>query len=92
MWPRKDSEIFYRSGNALMAVPVQISPGFSAGTPRTLFQVDYFDSGHDFDVTADGQHFFFIKSLTEASAPAELHVVLDWARDLASLMHPSQPQ
>jgi len=92
VWPRKDSEIFYRSGNALMAVPVQISPGFSAGTPRTLFQADYFDSGHDFDVTADGQHFFFIKSLTEASAPAELHVVLDWARDLASLMHPSQPQ
>jgi serine/threonine protein kinase/Tol biopolymer transport system component len=92
VWPRNDPEIFYRNGNKLMAVPVRTSPTFSAGTPQTLFQADYFNSGHDFDVTPDGKHFFFIKSLTEASAPTELRVVLDWTRDLAGRMRPRQTQ
>ena len=86
MWPRNDPEIFYRNGNKLMAVPVKTSPSFSAGTPQTLFQADYFNSGHDFDATPDGKHFFFIKSLTEASAPTELRVVLGWAQDLSRQM------
>jgi len=90
VWPRDDLEIFYRNGNKLMAVPVRTSPTFSAGTPQTLFQADYFNSGHDFDATPDGKHFFFIKSLTEASAPTELRVVLNWARDLAGRMRPRQ--
>ncbi len=92
VWPRNDPEIFYRNGNKLMAVPVKTSPSFSAGTPQTLFQADYFNSGHDFDATPDGKHFFFIKSLTEASAPTELRVVLDWAQDLAARMRPRQTQ
>jgi Tol biopolymer transport system component len=92
VWPRNDPEIFYRNGNKLMAVPVKTSPSFSAGTPQTLFQADYFSSGHDFDATPDGKHFFFIKSLTEASAPTELRVVLNWAQDLAGRMRPRQTQ
>jgi Tol biopolymer transport system component len=92
VWPRNDPEIFYRNGNKLMAVPVKTSPSFSAGTPQTSFQADYFSSGHDFDATPDGKHFFFIKSLTEASAPTELRVVLDWAQDLAGRMRPRQTQ
>ena len=92
VWPRNDPEIFYRNGSKLMAVPVRTSPSFSAGSPQTLFQADYFNSGHDFDATPDGKHFFFIKSLTEASAPTELRVVLDWAQDLAGRMRPRQTQ
>ena len=92
VWPRNDPEIFYRSGSQLMAVPIQTGSGFSAGNPRTLFPADYYSSGHDFDATSDGQHFFFIKSLSEASAPTELRVVLNWTRDLAERMLQSQPQ
>lgn len=92
VWPRNDSEIFYRNGNQLMAVPVRTSPSFSAGSPQTLFQADYFSSGHDFDATPDGKRFFFIKSLTEASAATELRVVLHWAQELAERMRPRQTQ
>ncbi len=84
VWPRKDPEIFYRNAGKLMAVPVQTSPTFSAGTPHELFPDNYFSSGHDYDATRDGKHFFFIKSLTEASAPTELRVVLNWTKDLAA--------
>jgi serine/threonine protein kinase/Tol biopolymer transport system component len=92
VWSRNDPEIFYRNGNKLMAVPVRTSPSFSAGTPQALFQADYFNSGHDFDATPDGKRFFFIKSLTEASAPTELRVVLHWAHELAERMRPRQTQ
>lgn len=92
MWPQKDPEIFYRSGGELMAVPVQSSPSFTAGNPRALFQANYFSSGHDFDATSDGRHFFFIKSLSEASAPTELRVVLNWVQELRRRMLASQTQ
>lgn len=91
VWPRKDAEIFYRSGNELMAVPVQTGPGFSAGTPHALFHADYFNSGHDYDATADGRHFFFVKSLSEASAPTELRVVLNWTQGLVNRLRPGPP-
>ncbi len=89
VWPKDDHEIFYRNAGKLMAVPVQTSPTFSAGTPHMLFQDNYFSSGHDFDATPDGKHFFFIKSLTEASAPTELHVILNWTKGLAARIRPA---
>ena len=90
VWPKDDHEIFYRNAGKLMAVPVQTSPTFSAGTPHELFPDNYFSSGHDYDATPDGKHFFFIKSLTEASAPTELRVVLNWAKSLATRIRPAQ--
>jgi eukaryotic-like serine/threonine-protein kinase len=82
VWPLKDAEIFYAQGNKLVAVPVQTGSTFSAGSPHELFAGDYFASGHYFDATPDGQHFFFIKSLTGASGLAELRVVLNWTSGL----------
>ncbi len=41
-WARSGRELFYRSGTALLAVPVQTGTGFVAGTPKTLFEGQYF--------------------------------------------------
>jgi len=87
VWPRKDPEIFYQQGNKLMAVPVQFGPKFSFGSPQELFTGDYYASGHYFDATPDGQHFFFIQSVPQTSAQTELRVVLNWAAGLARQMH-----
>ncbi len=44
LWSRDGRELFYHSGNAVMAVPVKTEPTFSRETPRTLFQGMYFFS------------------------------------------------
>lgn len=78
VWPRKDSEIFYIAGKKLMAVPVQTSPTFSAGTPKVLFESEFYDSGHYYDASPDGKQFFFIKSVGQATSVSQINVVLNW--------------
>ena len=85
VWPRQDNEIFYMNGNKLMAVPVQTSPTFSAGTPHMLFERNFFASGHYYDASPDGQRFYFIKSPDEAGAQTHLNVILNWSNDVAKL-------
>lgn len=36
-WSRDGTELFYFSGQTLMAVPVSLRPTFSAGAPVALF-------------------------------------------------------
>ena len=44
VWNRNGRELFYRSGNKMMAVQVTTQPGFSAGKPTMLFEKEY--AGH----------------------------------------------
>ena len=69
----------------MMAVSVATAPTFSADTPRVLFEGHFerpLASTLNFDVTADGQRFLMFKA-TQAAAPAQITVVLDWATELA---------
>ena len=38
VWSRNGRELFYRSGDAMMAVDIVTSPMFAAGKPRRLFE------------------------------------------------------
>jgi Tol biopolymer transport system component len=38
VWNPVGRELFYRSGNRMMAVPVTLQPGFSAGKPVAMFE------------------------------------------------------
>ena len=42
VWSRNGRELFYRSGNRMMAVETTMQPSFSAGKPRMLFEGPYF--------------------------------------------------
>ena len=55
-----------------MAVPIRTSPTFSAGSPKMLFQGDYFDTGgRHYDVDREGRRFLVFKNPAAASnAPA----------------------
>ena len=81
LWAR-NGELFYRSGNKMMAVEVKTQPAFSAGSPRLLFdgQYSWFVHRHNYDVTPDGQRFLMLKSADPAAT--QINVVLNWFEDL----------
>ena len=84
MWNPNGRELFYRSGNKMMAEEIATQPGFIAGTPRTLFEGAY-DSTYgpvtNYDVSPDGQRFLMVKP-AEQSAPTQINIVLNWFEEL----------
>jgi serine/threonine-protein kinase len=86
VWRHDGRELFYRSGDKVMAVPIQTKPTFRAGRPQVLFRGDY-DPGYD--VAPDGQRFLMIKTPPE-SAPRQINVVLNWFEELRRLAPPTR--
>jgi Tol biopolymer transport system component len=86
VWNRNGRELFYRSGNKMMAVEITTQPGFAAGKPRVLFEGQYEPTTATFpsyDVSRDGQRFLMLKpSEQEAAAPTQINVVLNWFEEL----------
>ncbi|MDA2926854.1 hypothetical protein MYX78_06410 [Acidobacteria bacterium AH-259-G07] len=88
VWAPDGSELFYRSGEAMMAVRVKPEPTFTVGSPRLLFTGSYLSSGpaqraQQYDVSPDGQRFLMLK---EGSAPTQLIVVQNWFEELKRLV------
>jgi hypothetical protein len=78
VWSRDGRELFYTSGNRLMAVAVEAGSAFKAQAPRVLFESDTYDwSGQApaYDVASDGR---FVMLGRGASTPAPVTVVLNW--------------
>jgi eukaryotic-like serine/threonine-protein kinase len=85
MWNRNGRELFYRSGNAMMAVEITRQPGFVAGNPQRLFEGPYVSTlrgAQEYDVTPDGQRFLMLKPVDDAAATTQINVVLNWAEEL----------
>jgi len=86
VWNPNGRELFYRSGNKMMAVDVTTQPGFAAGTPRMLFEGQYDPAPFplaNYDVSRDGQSFLMLKPSEQAqSAPTQINVVLNWFEEL----------
>jgi Tol biopolymer transport system component len=82
LWNRNGRELFFRDGNKMMAAPIDTQQGFSAGTPKMLFQGQYVmlaNSTPNYDVTADGQKFLMLKSTVQ---PTQINVVVNWFKEL----------
>ena len=86
VWSRNGRELFYLAGRALMAVPVQTTTKFTAGTPARLFEGSYFVAlgGRSYDVSLDGQRFVIIKELPNEDQPRaeNMVIVLNWREEL----------
>ena len=81
-WNRNGRELFYRSGDRMMAVPVSTQSTFSAGRPQMLFERRYPSTqlpqtAPAYDVSADGQRFLFAKE-AERGPGAPINVILNW--------------
>jgi serine/threonine-protein kinase len=89
LWSRDGRELFYLGPNsALMSVPVNAGPAWSAGTAIRLFQGPYFAGAPDqtartYDVTPDGKRFLMIRSAAAGEQASEsLVVVQNWSEEL----------
>ena len=77
VWNANGRELFYRNGEKMMVVPIEMKPSFKAGSPRVLFQGRYWSAGHDYDISPAGDRFYLIQ---EGPAPSEIRVIQNWLR------------
>jgi serine/threonine protein kinase len=96
LWSPDGRELFYRSGDATMAVEVETEPTFKRGNPKTLFQGTYFFRNitqtitvTPWDISPDGKKFLMIKpAASSAAAPTatgpqpKIIVVTNWFEEL----------
>ena len=80
-WSRDGKELFYFSGQTLMAVPVSVRPTFSHGAPVALFdapvQAGYTNDSHRWQVAPDGKRFLLLTNAGKDQAPP-LDVIVNW--------------
>ena len=89
-WSSDGKELFYLDATtAMMTVPIQAAPTFSAGTPTRLFDGPWYvvSTTRPYDVSRDGQRFLMIRNADGAnSGPATIEVVVNWLDELKRLV------
>ncbi len=92
VWRRSGGELFYRSGNRMMAVSIVTSPALRASAPRVLWEGQYSRglgsscgmpgvASSNYDVTPDGQRFLMVRDDDDVSS-TRIVVVLNWVEEL----------
>jgi Tol biopolymer transport system component len=84
VWSRNGRELFYREGTRIMAVSVTPGETFTAGTPRPLFEVPYYEGDPgmpNYDVTPDGQRFLMVFPAS-TEGPDRLNVIQGWKAEI----------
>ena len=80
-WSRDGKELFYFSGQTLMAVPISLRPTFSNRAPAALFdapvQIGYTNDSHRWQVTPDGKRFLLLTNAGKDQAPP-LDIIVNW--------------
>jgi hypothetical protein len=88
--------LFYRSGDASMAVSVKTEPTFSLETPKMLFRGTFVSVSsslgtfepNPWDISSDGKRFLMIKPPASTSAapaaagPRRINIVVNWFEEL----------
>jgi serine/threonine protein kinase len=94
LWSPDSRKIYYRNGDAVMAVDVETAPAFKLDKPKVLFQRSYYymrlgDAVQPvWDIRPDGKRFMMIKPVqpmekgAAPQAPLKLNVVLNWTEEL----------
>jgi eukaryotic-like serine/threonine-protein kinase len=90
VWARNGQELFYRSGDRMLAVDITTHPTFLPGKPRELF-IGQFSRGSTavgaagYDVSLDGRRFLMVKPVGQAEA-TQINVVQNWFEELKRLV------
>ena len=93
VWNPKGQELFYRSGDRMMAVEVTTQPSFSLGKPRMLFQGSYVTTLGTYpfyDVSSDGERFLMLKPTERITSLTQIVVVQNWFEELKRLVPPGK--
>ena len=91
MWNRNGRELFYRSGDRMMAVPVSTGEVFSSGRPELLFErryvaIQFPQTFQYYDVDAKGQRFVMVKETEQSPSTTHINIVLNWFAELKRLV------
>jgi serine/threonine-protein kinase len=87
VWNPNGRELFYRSGNKMMAVDVVSQPpAFTASKPHVLFQGRFLPTpatSPNFDVSRDGRRFLMVEAAEpEEQGPTQINIVFNWFEEL----------
>ena len=95
LWSPDGKELFYRNGDSVMAVPVEMEPSLSFGTPEVLFSGTYAQPNVGdisrqtmWDIHPDGKRFLMIKppeatdDESRSGEPRKINIVLNWFEEL----------
>jgi eukaryotic-like serine/threonine-protein kinase len=80
VWSRTGDQLFYRQGDALMAVDVSQTQGVRVSRPRALFTARFDERPSwrpNYDVGRDGR-FVVVRSATDPRAGSTIAVLLNW--------------
>jgi serine/threonine-protein kinase len=97
VWAPDGSTLYYRRGSAtsvpgdLMAVPTTLTPGFTAGRPRSLFRFGgrFRASGNAsaYDIHPDGRRFIMVSEPeTPVTQTRQINIVVNWFDELKGLV------
>jgi len=85
-WSALGDELFFVSGNSMMAVDVTLEPNFEAGRPVKLFDADFSASyGGIYAVAPDAQRFLVIEEFRKG-VEVPVVVVRNWTAELLEIM------
>jgi Tol biopolymer transport system component len=85
LWSRDGRELYFVSGQKMMAVPVQTRPAFRAGVPVERLAGGFNTSrARDFDVAPDGRFVAIARGTGEGSRQ-EIRMLLNWEQELKRL-------
>jgi Tol biopolymer transport system component len=85
LWSPNGRELFYRNGDAVIAVAVETKPTFKYGRPALLFSGTFYSTNSlqivstMWDISPDGKRFLMIKP---SEAPRKITIVLNWFEEL----------
>jgi Tol biopolymer transport system component len=96
LWSPDGRELFYRSGDATMAVEVETDPTFKRGNPKVLFRGTYYSGSllekmvwTLWDIHPNGKKFLMIKPAASTSATStaavpqpKINIVVNWTEEL----------
>ena len=93
VWQRSGSELYYRSGQKMMAVTIATATAIKVSAPRQLWEGAYTAgagsscgmpgvTSSNYDVTPDGQRFLMVRDEDSATTATKIVVVLNWAEEL----------
>jgi serine/threonine-protein kinase len=87
VWCGRCDELFYRSGNRILASRIVRDPTVAFGPPRVAFVADEFvdTPGHSFDVSSDGQRLYYVRR-TMLPERSRIRVIQNWFEELKRLV------
>jgi hypothetical protein len=84
IWSAADNELVFKSGDEIIAVPVELGETFGAGIPRRLFtlpNIARVDNTRSLSISHDGRYFAILPP-ADWQPTGTLHLVLDWVSTL----------